>query len=50
MRGGRGGQPRVGVRELRQSEADVGSGVGHPVEVTVEGLESEIAGRQGGCS
>ena len=39
LRGGCGGQPRVGVRELRQREAAVGSRVGHPVEVAVEGLE-----------
>ena len=50
LRGDRGGQPRVGVRELGQREAAVGCSVGHPVEVTVEGLESEISGGRGGCS
>ena len=48
--GGCGSQPRVGVRELRQREAAIGGGVGHLFEVTVEGLESEIAGGRGGCS
>ena len=49
LRGGRGSQPHVGVGELGQREAAVGCGVGHPVKVTVEGLEGEIFGRRGGC-
>ena len=50
LRGSRGSQPCVGVGELRQCGAAVGCGVGHPVEVTIEGLEGEIAGGRGGCS
>ena len=37
--GGCGGQPRVGIQELWQRVAAVGSGVVHLVKVTVEGLE-----------
>ena len=36
--GGRGGQPRVGVRELGQREAAVGCGVGHPGRGDCRGL------------
>ena len=50
LRGGRGSQPRIEVCELGQREAAVGCGVGHPVEVTVEGLEGEITGGSGDCS
>ena len=40
---------RVVVGELEEREAAVGGGIGHPVEVNVEGLEGEVSGGHGGC-